>query len=327
VRTSGPRSSGGLQTRAAAEAPSPASTSCPEETGDIPDTDEARLIILHPKATHKRNLSESTAMVFAQKATENRGTANRVNRNMLVYLAADDDRMAELDIAVRDYLGWSDVLAKQEDLDLTQNQKNQAIEKQRQAGETAAARLLGTYQWVLVPEGQPITITATKAEGQATSLAERVSKRLSSDGALSAEQAAAAIRHVLNTTAKPLWVPGHLTVGDLWRLYATYAYMPRLRDRSVLIAGLRNPPLLWEHDGFALADGYDADGKRYRARASVRRQFPDQHHGHDARGSQRRDPCASRIFAERQTSGHHRDRSNNGRRIRRKQDPHHLREC
>jgi len=121
------------------------------------------LIILHPKATHKRNLSESTAMVFAQKATENRGTANRVNRNMLVYLAADDDRMAELDIAVRDYLGWSDVLAKQEDLDLTQNQKNQAIEKQRQAGETAAARLLGTYQWVLVPEGQPITITATKA--------------------------------------------------------------------------------------------------------------------------------------------------------------------
>jgi hypothetical protein len=222
------------------------------------------LIILHPKATHKRNLSESTAMVFAQKATENRGTANRVNRNMLVYLAADDDRMAELDIAVRDYLGWSDVLAKQEDLDLTQNQKNQAIEKQRQAGETAAARLLGTYQWVLVPEGQPITITATKAEGQATSLAERVSKRLSSDGALSAEQAAAAIRHVLNTTAKPLWVPGHLTVGDLWRLYATYAYMPRLRDRSVLIAGLRNPPLLWEHDGFALADGYDADAKRYR---------------------------------------------------------------
>jgi hypothetical protein len=70
-------------------------------------------VVLHPKATHKRNALDSTALTLAQKATENRGTANRVNRNMLIYLAADEDRMAELDTAVRDYLGWSDVLVKQ----------------------------------------------------------------------------------------------------------------------------------------------------------------------------------------------------------------------
>ncbi len=237
---------------------------CPEDTGDIPDTDEARLVILHPKLTHKRKATESTAIEFAHNATENRGTANRVNRNMVVYLAADADRLAELDSAVRDYLGWSDVLAKQDELDLTQNQKNQALEKQKQANDTATARLLGTYQWGLVPDGQPVVISESKIEGQATSLAERVSKRLGSDGALSTQQAGAAIRHILNTAAKPLWESGHVTVGDLWKLYAAYAYMPRLRDRSVLNAGLLNPPLLWEQDGFALADGYDAEGQRYR---------------------------------------------------------------
>lgn len=237
---------------------------CPEDTGDIPDIDEARLVVLHPKATHKRNAADSGAVVFAQKATENRGTSNRVNRNMLVFLAADQDRMAELDTAVRDYLGWSDVLMKQGELDLTQNQKNQAVEKQKQANNTAAARLLGAYQWALVPDGQPVTINVTKVEGQAASLAERVSRRLGSDGALTTQQAAAAIRHVLNTSAKPLWESGHVAMGDLWKLYAAYAYMPRLRDRGVLNSGLLNTPLLWEQDGFALAEGYEKDLARYR---------------------------------------------------------------
>ncbi|WP_454697854.1 DUF499 domain-containing protein [Arthrobacter humicola] len=237
---------------------------CPEDTGDIPDTDEARLVILHPRMSHKRSAADSSAVLFAQKATENRGTANRVNRNMVVFCAADQDRMSELDTAVRDYLGWSDVLLKQDELDLTQNQKNQAVEKQRQAHETVNSRLLGTYQWALVPEGQPVGINATKVEGQGTSLAERVSKRLGSDGALTTQQAGAAIRHVLNTWAKPIWESGSLSVGDLWKLYASYAYMPRLRDRAVLNAGLLDSPLLWEQDGFALADGYDDAAGRFR---------------------------------------------------------------
>jgi hypothetical protein len=53
-------------------------------------------------------------------------------------------------------------------------------------------------------------------------------------------------------------------VGTLWRLYAEYPYMPRLRDRRVLDAGLTSPQLLWEQDGFAFADGYDESAGRYR---------------------------------------------------------------
>ena len=82
---------------------------CPETNADIPDTDEARLVILHPKVAHKRG-TDSAAKDFAQKATEQRGSANRINRNMLVYLAADEARLEELDTATRDYLGWTHVL-------------------------------------------------------------------------------------------------------------------------------------------------------------------------------------------------------------------------
>jgi predicted AAA+ superfamily ATPase len=237
---------------------------CPEETGDIVDSDEARLVILHPRLAHRREKKDSSALTFAAKAAEQRGSASRVNRNMVVFLAADEARMEELDGAVRTYLGWREVLDKRAELNLTENQKNQASEKSKQAGETVDSRLLGTYQWALVPRGQPVEVEVTKVEGQAPALAERVSRRLGNDGALATKQAGAAIRHQLNDHAAALWKDGHVAAGDLWKTYAQYPYMPRLKDRSVLYAGLLESPMLWEQDGFALADGYDTETKRYR---------------------------------------------------------------
>jgi hypothetical protein len=237
---------------------------CPEDAADIPDTDEARLVILHPKLVHTRGVSDSDAIAFAKGATEHRGTANRTYRNMLVYLAGDHDRMEELERSVREYLGWSEILAKEDDLNLTTSQRNQASERQTKASETIDARLLGAYQWALVPTGQPIEIGATKVEGQATSLAERVSRRLGNDGALAVQHAAPAIRHQLDTAAAKLWEHGHVSVGALWRLYAEYPYMPRLRDRAVLDQGLTGPQLLWEQEGFGLADAYDDASAKYR---------------------------------------------------------------
>lgn len=237
---------------------------CPEETGDIPDTDDARLVVLHPRLVHRGKAKDGEALAFAAQAAEHRGSASRVNRNMVVFLAADEARMGELDSAVRAYLGWKEVLDKRAELDLTENQKDQAAEKVAQEDEKVESRLLGAYHWALVPHGQPIEIEVTKAEGRGASLAERVSRRLGNDGTLSTQQAGAAIRHQLNTNAAALWKDGHVSVGDLWKTYAQYPYMPRLKDRSVLDAGLREQPILWEQDGFALADGYDEDAKRYR---------------------------------------------------------------
>ena len=70
---------------------------------------------------------------------------------MLVYLAADEARLEELDAATRDYLGWTHVLANEADLDLTQNQKNQATQRQAKADQTVTSRLLQTFTWALVP--------------------------------------------------------------------------------------------------------------------------------------------------------------------------------
>ena len=192
---------------------------CPEENGDIPDTDEARLVILHPRVSHRKG-ADSTARAFAHQATEHRGTSNRTYRNMIVFLAADEARLEELDNAVRDYLGWSHVLDNADDLDLTQSQQNQATDRRRSADETVTARLLGTYQWALTPDqpdpSAPFVIGATKVEGQAAGLAERVSKKLGSDGHLSIQQAAQTIRMRLDEVPA-IWSAGHVSLGSLWQ--------------------------------------------------------------------------------------------------------------
>jgi hypothetical protein len=67
------------------------------------------------------------------------------------------------------------------DLDLTENQKNQAGQRQTTADQTVTARLLQTFAWAPVPAqpdpAAPFAIRETKVEGQSESLAERVSRR------------------------------------------------------------------------------------------------------------------------------------------------------
>jgi predicted AAA+ superfamily ATPase len=238
---------------------------CPETNADVPDTDEARLVILHPKVAHKRG-ADSLAKDFAQKATEQRGSSNRTHRNMLVFLAADEVRLEELSYATRDYLGWTHVLDNETDLDLTQNQKNQAAQKKAQADQTVTSRLMQTFIWALVPAqpdaGAPFVISETKVEGQSNSLADRVSRRLGNDGDLSTRQAAATIRLALNKVPQ-IWKDGHVGLGALWALYSQYPYMPRLKDRRVLDAGIVDLPMVWQTDGFALATSHDDIAGRY----------------------------------------------------------------
>lgn len=170
--------------------------------------------------------------------------------------------------ASRDYLGWTHVLDNDADLDLTQNQRNQAAQRRMQADQTVTARLLQTFTWALVPAqpdpSAPFVIRETKVEGQSSdALAHGVSRRLGNDGDLSTQQAAAAIRLAIDSKVPQIWQDGHVALGALWGLYSQYPYMPRLRDRRVLDEGVVDLPMIWQTDAFALATGYDEQADRY----------------------------------------------------------------
>ncbi|TAK69428.1 MAG: ATP-binding protein [Actinomycetota bacterium] len=237
----------------------------PVSSADVPDLEEVRLVVVHPRMRHAKNEKESEALRFARDATLRVGSAQRRNRNMVVFVAADGQRYEELDSAVRAFLSWKQIADQATEMDLTPSQKAQADSRRRQADEDARNRLAATYTWTFVPTQDPqsppeVAVVPVK-DGQG-GLAERVTTKLVREGLLATTYGAFSARMALDGPLSTAWAAGHVSVGELWSLYTQYPYLDRLRDRSVLESALLSPPILWEQEGFAWAASVD-DGGRY----------------------------------------------------------------
>ncbi len=103
----------------------------PAGSSDVPDEQEVRLVILGPEFPHGARDAAGPARKAAQDFLEHRGTAPRLARNMLVFLAPDRTRLAELETGIRLYLAWKSILGEKESLNLDNAQSIQAATKQR----------------------------------------------------------------------------------------------------------------------------------------------------------------------------------------------------
>lgn len=239
----------------------------PQSSQDVPDDFDARLVVLGPDKPHVRE-GESPALAAAKQILENRGTAPRLRRNTLVFLAADRTRFQDLDEAVRRYLAWESIVLDQKTLDLTPFQVRQAEEQKKSADQTVAARLPETYQWLIVPTQEDpqaeVTWQAIRLTGQ-EALAVRASKKLRSDELLITSLAGTRLRMDLDRV--PLWRGDHVEIRQLVEDFARYLYLPRLKNSTVLLGAVREglALLTWERDSFAYADSYDEAAGRYRA--------------------------------------------------------------
>jgi alkylhydroperoxidase/carboxymuconolactone decarboxylase family protein YurZ len=241
----------------------------PISSADVPDIDEARLVIIHPQWTHAKGDDRSDALKFAEDGLLRIGAGQRNRRNMVVFVAADQQRYEDLNAGVRDFLAWKQIAETAEILNLTAQQAAQARTRRAQADQTVAHRLISAYTWALVPEQDPPTVPPSirveKVSEGATSIAVRVTDKLRRGGELATTYGALGVRMALNGPLAAAWKGGHITVGQLWDLYSRYPYLDRLRDRRVLETGLLSAlgSLVWEGEGFALATGRDEDSDRY----------------------------------------------------------------
>jgi predicted AAA+ superfamily ATPase len=235
----------------------------PDTSADIPDEDSARLVILHPSHSHSKNAQDSQAMKFAQESLEKRGSAQRINKNMLVYLAPDTKRLEELMEAVRDLLAWQNIASRIEEMNLSPQQAKQATTRRDQAQEGVTSRIAQTYIWAIVPEqpdpSKPIEWTVEKTEGQETSLAARASEKLVRAGLFTDIASPRMIRMDLDSKLSKAWESGHLNVGQLWAFYCSYPYLTRMKNRKVLADAIAESlsGMMFEQEGFALSEGFD----------------------------------------------------------------------
>ncbi len=250
----------------------------PQSSHDVLDDFDARLVVLGSKQCYSRG-GGSAAETAASAILESRGNSPRLFRNSLVFLAADQNRMQDLDEALRRFLAWESILAEREQLDLTPFQVKQAQTQRDAATSAVDARIPETYQWLLVPvQNEPQSAVEWQAMRLSSqgALAVRASEKLRRDELLLTRYAASRLRMDLDRV--PLWRGDDVSVKQLAEDFAKYLYLPRLCTPVVLLEAISEgvQTLIWEQDGFAFADSYDEEKGRYlglRAPAVIR--LPD----------------------------------------------------
>lgn len=238
----------------------------PPGSGDVDDEQSVALVILGADHTHARN-TESPALTAALDFCKQRGTRARQHQNMLLFVAADANRLPDLLAAVRMHKAWADVEANKESYNLDQHNIKLAATNLERWRDTIRARLTEAFIWMLVPRQdpqQPLTIEPLKMNGSGT-VAERATKKAVENDLLVTRYAASNLRMELDRV--PLWRKGsHVSVGQLWDDFSRYPYLPRLKSLQTLLAAIQDGPMQLnaEHDGFGYADAYDEDAGRYR---------------------------------------------------------------
>jgi len=237
----------------------------PRSSADVPDDLDARLVVLPADEPYNKEPGNA-AEAAARDILETRGSAPRLYRNSLVFLAADKVRLQDLYEALRRFLAWDSILVEKETLNLEPHQVRQAENQGKAADEVVPSQLPEAYQWLLVPvqtsPQAPITWQSIRLSG-GEGLAARASKKLKSDKSMVTSLGSTMLRKYLDDV--PLWRGEHVAIRQLVEDFARYLYLPRLAGPEVLVHAMSDGAALltWHSDTFAYAESHDEAAGRY----------------------------------------------------------------
>jgi len=237
----------------------------PTSSADI--TDEAggvRAVILGIKHCHASGRDNSDAMTECKDILLQRGSAPRVYRNTLVFIAADVKQLDNLTQAVRFSLAWEAIVGETERLDLTQSDAARAKAQLSEANSTLNTRLREAWCWLMYPAQssaqEDIEMIAGKISAPDNVLV-RATKKLVSEEAMFIELGPVRLNRDLE---KYIWADKpHLQLGELWEYHNRYVYLPRLKDRNVLAKTILSAISQPKVGPFAYAERFNDEASAY----------------------------------------------------------------
>ena len=235
----------------------------PTSSGDVPDDQAVRLVLLRTNDTYRRNYDNSAAMRAVQDILNNRGASPRIFRNMLAFVAPDESKIGALRQEVKRYIAWTSIMSDKEDLNLDGQQVRETENNLKRSNDTVELRLKETYCWLMVPFiDQYGDMKAIQWEisdlggGQDSIVAKAARKMLQSDQVIT-RWAPALLQMTLDEL---LWKDTeNISVKKLWEYLCTYCYLPRLSSYSVLQETICQGCASDEYFGIAAAH----NGERY----------------------------------------------------------------
>jgi uncharacterized protein len=237
----------------------------PRDSSEVPDEIGARLVLLGPVYPHEQS-GESKAQAAALVILDRSGQAPRIYCNTLLFLAPDRGRLDELEQTIRSWMAWTSIVEQRRALQLTPVQEEQANAKLKDLDGAVEARIKETWIWTMAPHqpdpAKPRIEWAVERVSGNEELAVRAGKKFVADGALYEQLGARKLRQAMDKF--DLWHGGdHMLLKHVLADFASYLYLPRLRDRQLLAeavrAGISQPACTH----VAYAEAYDAATERY----------------------------------------------------------------
>ena len=216
---------------------------CPQDSGDVNDSDAVQLVILPPsKFLPTRSSDHDEATPAALDILLNRGNAPRIHRNALLFLIAKNDEIRALRNIVRTYLAWDSIINGERSLEnLTGNRRSQAVNSLRSAERQLSEALVRAYRWALAPSQENpqqanyrLVPFATNAPDRGD-IVEGAFQKFIEEEVLVDEISSSAFVSMLQ---EYVWssqnYSDHIGVDNLWELMTRNVYLHRLRNRDVL---------------------------------------------------------------------------------------------
>ena len=247
----------------------------PENPTDIDDRRSAALVILPPSQSHDAGAGQgSAAAVAASETVERRGSGQRRYRNALVFVAADASSIEAARENARRERAWQSIV---DDADLAESlTKAQARDAEKQAvrsRESLHQSVRGAWVHVLYPGPSGDDDSGTEGgrgfamhwarlvnrSGQYR-IPEAVWRKVTGDGTVIQKLGP----NNLENSLEPLWPSGqqHISVEDVRDWFASYVYMPKLRDDATLDGAIRGVAESLTAK-YAYASAFDADTGDY----------------------------------------------------------------
>ena len=223
---------------------------CPKNSAEVPDEQTARLVILSPK-------NSFDATNAAQEILKNRGTILRTWKNMLLFLAADANKIEGLKDVMREFKAWSDVKAEAEILNLTAVQVKEVDKNIESSEKTFAIKISQAYCRLIYPvsdENANLTLPLKDIEIDECTNEENIAKVLAKckyDELILPALGGEGLKRLLDERKFILSDKDSINVNKLWECFAQYYYMQRLVDEKVLFDAIRHAV---KDEIFALVD-------------------------------------------------------------------------
>ena len=231
----------------------------PKSSGDVPDQPSIRLVLFAPSLIHKRDKDDSPAMGAARDYLEYHRSAPRMYRNMILFLAADENIVTQLKQDMRMLMSWRSIDREAEALNLDNGQKKETKEAIQQLEKIVVDRVQEAYQHLLVPTQHgtsPVVWEKLIVEGE--NPVAKAAQKLRTDDFITDAFSPKILNQEMDQNN--LWKNGDsLAIRELWEDYTRYLYLYRLTDYSVLSKALEAGIKFGDY--FAYADGQETNGR------------------------------------------------------------------